>query len=200
MPASIGPPTRPTPTPKAERPKDIPLDLFAPPDAEESEMKVDLAPDEIEHRERKRVSVPPETRAPASPTTPTLQRKSAPSLQTPNQPVAIVAPDPSRTRFAAGVLVAIVLGFLPAHLIASVREDSAFKKIDDDLIEVQAAAYEPDAAVPAAKLDSYREAQKDLKKTQRRNIALVSMVIWAIVGGGIAVVWFRVLGWGRRDA
>ena len=53
------------------------------------------------------------------------------------QPVAIVrAPGrlgvlgDERVRFAAGVLVAILLGFVPAHVIASMRERSAYHAID----------------------------------------------------------------------
>jgi hypothetical protein len=49
--ASIGPPTeKPKPKAKPAKPKDEPLDMFAPPDAASDDFKVDLVPEEIDRK------------------------------------------------------------------------------------------------------------------------------------------------------
>src|SRR5204863_835029 len=97
------------------------------------EFKVDIAADEADFSARKRASTPPpmatvdgadSPRASSQkiPVTP-AQRKSQPSLQVPNQAVAMATSVPSklgplgdeRVRFAAGVMLAVLLGFVPAH-------------------------------------------------------------------------------------
>ena len=213
LPASIGPAAKPGAKPaRTERPKDVPLDLFAPPDAGDA-FKVDLAIDEQEHRDRKRTATPPVPTAvvpvphgsttpgrgvaPTPPSTPVLQRRSTPSLPPRSEPLGVVAPEPPRWRFAAGVLLAIILGFIPAHIVATVRERSAFAAIDNEVSETQKASSAPNATVPYAKLDEFRDAREDRKKSERRSIALLSMVIWAAVAGGLAYVWFRRIPWDR---
>jgi hypothetical protein len=194
MPASIGPAT--TPTPKAAKPAAAPLDLFAPPDAESAEAQVELATDEIEHRAKRAHSAP--AAAPASPPSAPLSpplRRSSPSMQAASEPVAVVADDTKqRARFAAGVFLAILVGFLPAHLVASARERSTFRGIDSQVETTQAAADTPDMY---AQLDSFRDAQLSHKKSEQRNIAMVSMLIWAVVGGAVAFGWFRLAPWNR---
>ena len=100
----------------------------------------------------------------------------------------------TRARVAAGVAVAIVLGFLPAHLIASARERSAFREIDAHVVEVQSRT---EAPLDDAALDAFRAEQRARKQGARRSIALASMAIWALLGAGIAYVWFRRVPWER---
>jgi hypothetical protein len=102
-----------------------------------------------------------------------------------------------RWRFAAGVLASVLLGFIPAHCVASIREGSADEAIDAHVISVQAQAHQASAPVPYAQLDAFREEQRAKKKSQRRNIALVSMLIWGVAGAGIGYVWFRRVPWDR---
>ena len=194
MPASIGPAT--TPTPKTAKPAAAPLDLFAPPDAESAEAQVELATDEIEHRAKRAQSAPAAEPAPppSAPLSPSL-RRTAPSMQAASEPAAVVADDTQqRARFAAGVFLAIVVGFLPSHLVASARERSTFRGIDSQVETTQAAADTPDMY---AQLDSFRDAQLAHKKSEQRNIAMMSMLIWAVVGGAVAFGWFRLAPWNR---
>ena len=100
----------------------------------------------------------------------------------------------ARNRLVIGVLVAIVLGFIPAHFVAAVREKSAFAEIDARVVTNMRAAT-TDAELGA--LDGYREAELANKRSSRRNIALVSMLLWAVVGAGAGYVWFRRLPWDR---
>jgi hypothetical protein len=193
VPASIGPATAKASEPKQARPKDVPVDMFAPPDAESADLKVDIAADEQEFT-RKKVATPP-AGTPAAPAPP-LQRKSQPAIAA-QAPVTVKASKlgplaDERVRTIAGVVLAIVIGFVPAHLIASSREKSAFHDIDAQLVSMQAQADTPDAW---AQLDQTRATFLERKKDERRSIAIMALAIWAVVGGGIAYGWFRRIPW-----
>ncbi len=213
MSASIGPPpekAKPEAKAKPEKPKDVPLDLFAPPDAQGDELKVDIAADEIPSRKSAPViPVPAEQAAPGRRSEPSLSppsRTSSPALGRTSSPALDAAPgarasklgplaDP-RARFAAGVLLAVVIGFLPAHVIASARESSAFKEIDNKVLVAQQHADTPDAY---ATLDRMRADQLARKESEQRNAAIIAFAIWALVGGGIAFAWFKKIPWDRLE-
>ena len=99
-----------------------------------------------------------------------------------------------RVRLAAGVLLAILLGFVPAHLVASFRERSAYRAIDSKVNAAQVIADSPDAydALDALRTDQLRE-----KRHAQQMIALTSLLIWAAAGGGLAYAWFRRVPWDR---
>jgi hypothetical protein len=99
----------------------------------------------------------------------------------------------ARVRLAAGVLLAIVLGFVPAHLAAGMRERSAYAAIDRTVASIQSAAATPEAY---AALDAFRAAQLDAKRSARRSVIATAMVIWAAAGGALAYAWFRRVPWG----
>lgn len=167
-----------------------PLDLFAPPDAEEGEALVELASDEIEHRAKKKMSIAPATEPAPVPSTPAM-RRSNPSIQPPSVP-ATSASELRRGRFAAGVLLSVFLGFIPAHLIASSRE-SSFAKIDANITQTQNAAVDDEESYRA--LDGFRAAKLAEKKSQKKSIAWQSMLIWAVVSAGAGYVCFRRVPW-----
>ncbi|MBL0218199.1 MAG: hypothetical protein IPQ07_30495 [Myxococcales bacterium] len=186
------------PATKAAKPKDEPVDLFAPPDAaEDAAFMVELAPDDAAHRAKKMSTPPagvPTAEPPAPVPTPQLAKKRATPAAGAPITVAADAQETPRWRLAAGVMVAIVLGFLPAHLIASVRERSAFDKIDADIIRTQDAADTPEMYEA---LDAFREAELELKHSKKRSIAMLSMLIWGVSAGGLAYVWFRRVPWDK---
>jgi len=80
------------------------------------------------------------------------------------------------------------MGFIPAHIVASLREDSAFRPIDSQVTAAHAAV---DSRAGYEALDAIRAEQLEAKRSARNTIALTSMLIWAIAGGAIAYVWFR---------
>ena len=205
MPASIGPAPEPAvkftarsgTTPAAgtsvnpQSAQSAPLDMFAPPDAEEAEQNVELAADE---RPKKQTTAPA-----GAPTSPVLAAPTSPAMRRQAHSQGTVAsgvssPEMPRARVAAGVGLAIILGFIPAHLIASMREDKAFQKIDAQIVATQTAADTPEMY---AALDSFREAQLARKESERRSIALTSMLIWGVVAAGLGYVWFRRIPWDR---
>jgi hypothetical protein len=197
VPASIGPPVaKAAEAKKPPKPKDVPVDMFAPPDAESADFKVDIADDEQEFT-RKKTATPPSATPTVASTTAPLQRKSQPLIPVQEAPGTVKASKlgplaDERVRTIAGVVLAILIGFLPAHLIASSREKSVFHDIDAQLISLQTQADTPEAW---ASLDQTRATFLERKKDERRNIALIALVIWAAVGGGLGYLWFRRIPW-----
>lgn len=179
---------------KPARPKDEPLDLFVPPDLAGDELQVELAPDE----------------RPARPSAPEVTRPLAPVAAAPlaaaAAPIAAGAPaaaasrrhplaDP-RMRLAAGVLIAILLGFVPAHIVAKLREKSAYAAIDHKVEVLQQDATTSEAY---AQLDARRAELLDEKYDERRSIAMLALLIWAAAGGGLAYLWFKRMPWERLE-
>jgi hypothetical protein len=210
--ASIGPapeaaPAKTGKTPKVAKPTDEPLDMFAPPEMQGDEFKVEVADDE---RAVARASTPPpmddaaaEPSRPSSqkiPTTPASGRISRPSLQTPNVPVDVVAPSSSkfgplgepRNRFIAGVFLSVLLGFVPAHFVAKMREESAFGAIDRKVIAAQQAA---DTLDTWEGLDRLRSDQLVRKEGEKRNAAIIGFAVWALVGSAVAWAFFKKVPW-----
>jgi hypothetical protein len=99
-----------------------------------------------------------------------------------------------RARFAIGVAIALLLGFVPAHIIASVREDSAYAEIDADVRQQQAQVTDVDEWTA---LETIRDGKLALKQSRQRTIAAGSVFVWAVLGVGIAFVWFRKIDWAR---
>ncbi len=198
LPASIGPATKPA-LPKVDKPKDVPMDLFAPPESQGDEFKVELAAEEVGHRERKRTPPPAVPIAvPPSQSTPVLRPKAPQAERSAGVRMPSMSDDTPRSRYALGIFVSVLLGFIPATLVHSCREEAAFDKIDSSVAAVQQqAATNTAAPIPFARLDEYRDEQMAKKKTERRNIAIVSLLIWALGGAGIGYVWFRRIPWDK---
>src|SRR5690606_12294433 len=89
MSASIGPPPeKPKQAAKPERPKDVPLDLFPPPEAQGDELAVDIAADELDITAKRRANTPPPVAeepasAPQRPQSEPAARRSQPLMQAP---------------------------------------------------------------------------------------------------------------------
>ena len=109
--------------------------------------------------------------------------------------VAAVASD-SRVRLVVGVLVALVIGFLPAHVISSLREAAAFEEIDREVRGLYADVTTPEEY---ATLDDLLAEHREIKAAKKFNIALIGVLLWALVAAGVAFVWFGRLDWSRWD-
>jgi hypothetical protein len=148
--------------------------------------------------------------APASPQQqaqpqPAPQRRSSASISpirtaaTPAGPVAIVRPPgrlgplgDERVRLVAGVVLAILIGFLPAHLVANMRERAAYQRVDALVEQKQADAT---AQEDYDALDAFRARELDDKRGSHRSIMLMAFVIWGAVGGAVAYGWFKRVPW-----
>jgi hypothetical protein len=126
--------------------------------------------------------------APTSPVLPPTPRRAPPVAPRTRLATHMQLAASPRARLAAGVALAIVLGFIPAHIVASLREDSAFRPIDSRVTAAHAAV---DSLAAYEALDAIRAEQLDAKRSARDTIAMASMLIWAVAGGAIAYVWFR---------
>ena len=183
---------------KPARPKDEPLDLFEPPDAGSANFQVELAEDEIERSAKKRASTPPPNE-PAVEAAAPVERRSQPSMAPATAPAAAsprgnLLGDP-RVRLVAGVVLAILIGFVPAHFVASIREKSAYAAVDREIDTTQQEAQTMDAYNA---LDARRDELLARKYDERRSIAITALLLWAAAGAGIAYVWFRRIPWNRE--
>lgn len=99
--------------------------------------------------------------------------------------------DEPRIRFAVGVFVALIIGFLPAILVTSIRS-SALTDIDNELIEVQEKATDIEAW---NQLDNFRASVLERKQSRQTNIAVSGIIVWTLCGGALAFLWFRKIDW-----
>ncbi len=100
----------------------------------------------------------------------------------------------ARFRFAAGVALAVIVGFLPAHIISSLRESSSYSDIRSGLLEDYATA---ENTGNYDGLDQTRAAALERMKSRRFTIAVGGCLLWAGFGGGLGFVWFRKIDWAR---
>jgi hypothetical protein len=113
----------------------------------------------------------------------------------PSGGVRAAAPASPRVRFAAGLALAIVLGYVPADLVAAWRERVEFGAIDEKVAAAQSVADAPDSY---AALDAFRAEQLDAKRSARRAIAVIAFAVWAAAGGALVYGWSR-LPWQRPE-
>jgi hypothetical protein len=193
--------TAPTAAPIVPVAKREPLiDMFAPPEAQEAALVMDLAPEDPELRARKRATAPPgdgssgAARFARTSTSPIPPTPTAVMSRRARGRLGILSEESSR--FVIGVFVAVVLGFVPAHVISGMRERTAFAAIDSKVKAVQGSV---DTVEEYQALDTMRAEQLDKKRSDRRSIAIGGLVMWALVGAGIAYVWFRRLPWDDWD-
>lgn len=111
--------------------------------------------------------------------------------QSPVDRVRTALADQPRLRFAAGVFVVLLLGFVPAMIFAQVRAGS-YRVIDDELRAEQSAASDIDAW---NRLDELRASMLERKRSQQTSIALGGLLIWALCSAGLAYLWFRHIDW-----
>jgi hypothetical protein len=102
-----------------------------------------------------------------------------------------------RARLVAGVLVALLVGFLPAHVVSAVREGSAYAPIRAELRVHYAAITDP---VQHAAATEVRAAKLDLMRSRQSSIAITGFAIWVLCGVGVGWLWFRRIDWARYAA
>nr|MBA3822190.1 hypothetical protein [Deltaproteobacteria bacterium] len=198
MPASIGPAVPPGPAAEVKvRTTSAPLDLFAPPDAEEAAANVELHTDEVDERAKLRASASAESMraAAAPPMSPQLTRRTPVMMEAVTEPgAAATAGSLTRRHFAAGVFLSVLLAFVPVHIIAGMRESAASAEIDRTVQAAYAQAHSPERYEA---LDQVRAQQLEAKRDRHWMIGMTSMLLWAVLAAGVAYVWFRKIPWDR---
>lgn len=102
--------------------------------------------------------------------------------------------DRPRARFVAGLFLALVLGFIPAHAVSALRESAAYSQIQGELRE-QYARVTTSQELSGAEM--MRTAKLDQMRSKQVGIAITACALWALVGAGFAYVWFRRIDWSR---
>ncbi len=93
-----------------------------------------------------------------------------------------------RTAFALGVFLSVVLGFVPAHLLAQARERAAFERIDN---RVRIAQSEIASIAEWEALDDIRTALLRQKRAAHHEIIIASMALWVALAGSLSFAWAR---------
>lgn len=170
-------------------------DRFAPPEAHEAALTLEVA------------APPPRASQPAVAPPPVVAPAPAVSVaRAPTGPVAMVAASPgplarvreflrhAPTRFVVGVALSVLLGFLPAHVVGRLREGPAFAALDAEVKSRQSQVITSD---DYGRLDAMRATWLARKEEKQRDLAITSILLWGLLGGGLAFVWFRKLDWER---
>ncbi len=116
------------------------------------------------------------------------------SWAAPPAPGATTLPDAESPRvnprmaFAAGMALALGVGFLPAHLYASFAERS-YATIRDEATHVEPAVND---AVYQAEVDERDTAISQLKRAKMR-IAAVTALVWLATSGALGFAWLKLV-------
>lgn len=84
------------------------------------------------------------------------------------------------------MFLAIALGYIPAGIVGSLQETSAFRAIDAQVVAVQAAV---DSTQSYDALDAFRADRLAAKHSARRRAVITSMLVWVAASGGLASAW-----------
>jgi hypothetical protein len=98
----------------------------------------------------------------------------------------------ARVRFAVGVLLALLLGFVPAHIYAVASEGSEYSALRKQVRDAYADARTTE---DWQGLDQVRAGTLEVMASRRLHIAINASLVWAGVGALLAWVWFRKLPW-----
>lgn len=186
-------------------------DRFAPPPSDVADDALLVLEDDPIVEARRRAAAPPPEPAAAPPAEPVAALEAAAAIE----PAAEeAAPGPSvaqrasslldaaraslagrgRAHFLSGVLVAVLLGFPVAHLVASVQEASAYSQVRSDLRKAYAEATDPETY---AGLSEIRAGARDLMDARQHRIAVTGALVWLAVAAAVAYAWFRLVPWQR---
>jgi hypothetical protein len=201
LPASIGPaasvaalgdaPRRPSTIPP-------PSDIFAPPEAQ-PDLQLALEVEESP-RARKRTEPPPPAMAAhvAAASSAAVEdgygHGHGQTAARPGEPGWKSQLRDARVQYIAGIVLCAALAMIPAMVIASIREGSAFAELDGKLEERESQVL---TRADWDNLDRIRASFAQRKRAERQSIAVTSLLIWAACAGGLAYVWFRVVDWDR---
>lgn len=134
---------------------------------------------------------------PAMPAMPIAGADAAPPPKPPRPNPLVVAREQivnnPRVRLAAGVALAILIGFLPARIFWSMRVGEAQAKLN---VAMEGHYDEAKADVDKwERLEEVTRAQRSVAESTLFNNRITAILIWAACGGLLAFVWFRKIRW-----
>jgi hypothetical protein len=99
-----------------------------------------------------------------------------------------------RRRLAAGAVLAVLVGGVPAVLVAGARQNAEFKAIDARVALIQT---EADTMEAWTNLDIMRRNQIQRKRTVQRDALTTALAMWIVIGGVAGYAWIRLMPWDR---
>ena len=110
----------------------------------------------------------------------------------PHQRALALLVNQERLRFAVGMVLAVFLGFAVVNVFASSRESSRYTPV---IAELEAEYQAANSMAAWAALDQARADTVKTLESRRKNIVIVSLGVWLLVGGLFAFLWLRVIPW-----
>ncbi len=98
----------------------------------------------------------------------------------------------SRLRVLVGVMLALLIGFVAAHLAASVQE-RGYAALDARLVAQRAEAGETLVAWQA--FAERRQEHLARKQAMQTRIAITGLLVWGLAAAGVGYLWFRRIPW-----
>lgn len=172
-------------------------DAFAPPSSDVSDDELMLAEDpRMVHTERDESRAPVALPPPTQTAAPRTARPRGPSL---GEQLGNAMADArlsmarrGRFHFLAGAVLAVLIGFVIAHVVASIQETDAYPPLTKELKEAYAEAVDPNTY---ATLPEVRDGLQILVNSRQRRIAITSGLLWLAAAGAFAFLWFRKIRW-----
>jgi hypothetical protein len=182
----------------AAPPPSLPTNAFHAPD-EEAEVPLDIVgtprptprPAPAPPPPTAVIVAPPPPRPTPAPTPRPAVRAAAYPVE--GGPLAPYFVDKPKQRLLAGAALALLIGFVPAHLYAAGAEDDKYGKIRNDLMTIQQAATTPTLWEALDAPDGPRPTAAKAMARARGRIRTNTAVLWALISGAAAFVWFRKL-------
>jgi hypothetical protein len=168
------------------------LDLFGPPDEmadAEPELEQEVSPRAVRasaFAERQSIMAAQAVLAASASTSASKPVATRPSLLAPFANL--------RRRMAAGAVLAVLIGGIPAMLVAGARQNAEFKAIDSRVAAIQS---EADTMEAWTNLDIMRRNQIQRKRTVQRDALTTALAMWIVIGGVAGYAWIRLMPWDR---
>ncbi len=106
-------------------------------------------------------------------------------------------------RLAVGAVLAVLLGFIPAHIVGAIRESSAYDTPRQNIEQADRAyaatdvATADDLAEADAHLNKVRADQTAILHGRRTSIAITGGAVWLLFAAGLGWLWLKKIDWDR---
>jgi hypothetical protein len=173
-------------------------DQFAPPPSDATEEELLLADDPraggpvAGEAPRKPIILP----EPSASAQPRAMRPRGPSLgerlARASRDARLSMANRGRLNFVAGVVLAVLVGFVAAHVVGAIQETGAYPPLEKELGDAYAEAVDPNTY---ATLPEVRAGMQILVDSRQRRIAITAALVWLATAAGFGFVWFRKIRW-----
>jgi hypothetical protein len=163
-------------------------DPFAPPASEREEVELEIPVEQLattSNAAAQQLAAPPPVAS--------IEPDAPPPSADPLPARVVAAIGEGRGNLIAGVAVALLLGFLPAHMVGCQRE-KGYDEIRESVAAEIALIDSPEAWDNAAVAQAAGQATIE---SRHSSIVVSSVGLWLLAFGGLLYVWLRVIDWDR---